>query len=126
MAGVRDQQKRAAVRKLLRTKGGRSSSNHQIAREVGCSKTLVGEVRRQMIFDGSHPPIAAVEFNHPRQTPACTPGSKARGGYVYDERGRVVPELQYLLSNADAAGRKTARLLRQVLDELRAIKNKAK
>jgi len=119
MAGVRDLQKRGAVRKLLRSAKWQSASDRAVSREAGVSKVLVAEVRQSMIALGQHPPLSDITPSHPRQRQSYRPGSRARGGCVFDEHGRIVPEVDYLLGRAKAVNKKIAAHLQQVLDGLR-------
>lgn len=91
---ARDEAKRAAVRKLLKTRRGREMSDREAARELGCGRYLVGSVRRELIFAGLHPAVEPSEIDPPScpRSRMYRPGTSVRGGYVYDERGAVVPK----------------------------------
>lgn len=97
MAGVKDTKKRAVLKKFLKLKKHHELTDRDVAKQCECSRALVKVVRCELIAAGLHPPIT-----HDQQTgrPAYRPGASARGGYVYDEAGRVVREHAYLSRKA--------------------------
>lgn len=97
MAGVKDLKKRSIIRKMLRLEKWQKESNCRIAAEAGVSVNLVAEVRRQMIAQGACAPPA--RHNHPNWT-GYKPGASARGGYVFDEEGKVIREAVWLKMQA--------------------------
>jgi len=94
MPGVPDHAKRQRVRRFLRVKSNQELPDREVARQVGVSRQLVTEIRRQLIALGLHPPRS---HRHSCGLEGYQPGAKARGGYVYDEYGRVIPEVEWLL-----------------------------
>lgn len=88
MAGYPDREKRARVRKHLMTKTGQSESDNEAARVLGVSKVLVTLVRRQLLADGLVP--FPEKNKHLGDRDFYQPGASARGGYVFDDKGRVV------------------------------------
>lgn len=92
MAGVRSLTKRGNVRRFLLTKEGQKSSDREAGVIVGVSKTLIATVRRELIAAGLHPNRREQGIPHTGDRPIYQPGSAARGGYVYDERGQVIRE----------------------------------
>lgn len=100
MAGYPDQQKRAMVKKVLKTKAGQEASDRAVAKQLKVSKVLVTTVRREMIASGEHPrgrrlvqhayvekgDGGAVEYR---------PGAVARGGYVYGPGGKIIPKEEW-------------------------------
>lgn len=94
MAGYPDNAKRENVRRYLLTKDGRKQSDNEVARQVGVSKVLVASVRRQLIVAGLLPFPTRSKFLGSRKV--YQPGCSARGGYVFDERGRVIQKTEWL------------------------------
>lgn len=93
MSGYPDKAKRENVRRYLLTEEGRASSDTAAAKECGVSRQLVASVRRRMIVAGEHPAAREV---HSLGMFRYRTGSSARGGYVYDERGRAVQRVEWL------------------------------
>lgn len=93
MAGTPNQAKRAIVRRYLMSEEGRTASDNEAAKQCLVSRILVVTVRRQLIAQGLLPGVreipagrsgkGVIEFQY-------KPGSSARGGYVFDERGRAI------------------------------------
>ncbi len=105
MAGVKDQKKRLILKKLLRLKANRDKSDRDIATEAGVSRALVKAVRTEMIAAGLLPKYERPEGGNVRRD-AYQPGASARGGYVYDDKGNVVREVDWVLTHG--RGRKRA------------------
>lgn len=79
MAGQKNQGIRRLLRVWLLTDDARELSDTKAAAEVGCHRLIVTEVRRQLIAAGKLP-----------ARPEYKAGGAARGGYVWDARGRMV------------------------------------
>lgn len=117
---MRDNQKRSAVRKLLRAKRWQEASDRAVALETGASRAMVGAVRRQMIAAGTHPPrnedrplldAGKIARGYIR---AYKLGAVARGGYVYGRDGRMVREVDWLTAEAERLGRPLRELLKKL------------
>ena len=103
---MRDDGKRAAVRKMLRLKKWQGESDRTVAKEAGVSNYLVGSVRRELIAAGHHPtPEPSKTTGEVLAGRMYKPGTSARGGYVYDERGRTVRETVWLARQRKARQR---------------------
>lgn len=94
MGGFPDNTKRARVRKYLMRKGAQKESDRAIARALGYSKVLIASVRRQLAADGVIP--WPEPDKHLGNRSAFKPGASARGGYVFDDRGRVVQKAVWI------------------------------
>ena len=88
MAGFRDNTKRAKVRRHLMRKGSQKESDRAVARALGVSKVLVTSVRRELLAAGLVP--FPEPDKHLGNRKVYQPGASARGGYVFDDHGRVV------------------------------------
>ncbi len=96
MAGGRpDERLRKRIRDLLTQKKWQEESDRAVARYLDCSKGVVGLIRRRMIAEGLHPAKMASK-HQPEGAEAYKPGASARGGYVYDETGRVIQKTEWL------------------------------
>lgn len=103
MAGrAQDTAKRNMLRVVLASDEFKDASDRDIATAMGCSKGLVGAVRRQMIAAGEIKPPTGLKHVYFEVYKA---GQSARGGYVYDANGHVVRE--------DVWKRKQAKIKRQ-------------
>lgn len=100
MAGHPDKEKRRKVRKYLLTKAGQRTTDRGAAKELGVSKNFVASIRRQLLADGLVPFPDAEDLKYLGHREVFKPGATARGGYVYDERGRVVEKAYYLAKQA--------------------------
>lgn len=88
---MRDEGKRAAVRKLLRTRRGRKMSDREAAAEAGVGRFLVKSVRMELIGLGLIERPEPGEFvGEVAAAKMYRPGTSSRGGYVLDEHGRSV------------------------------------
>lgn len=123
--GKPDPAKRANVRRLLLTQSGQEMSDSEAARQCGVSKILVGTVRREMIAAGLHPAGPRhVAHGGPGGMTQYIPGAKVRGGYVFDEKGQIVTELEWL-QRLDAEPKLRA-LVRRALKEQEDARKAAK
>lgn len=107
MAGYPDNEKRAKVRRYLMRKGSQTESDRAIARALAVSKVLVTSVRRQLASDGLIP--WPVPDKHLGGRKVYQPGASARGGYVFDNRGRVVQKSEWLEKQAGKKRRRPGR-----------------
>jgi hypothetical protein len=92
---MRDELKRARVRRMLRAKRWQAASDRVIAGEAGVGRFLVRSVRAELIGAGLvGPPPAQPQNGYTEEQAAASyrPGASASGGYVFDESGKVVPK----------------------------------
>lgn len=108
MAGVKDEGKRLAVRRLLREKANQCRSDRDIGREVGCHKLIVREVRSALVAAGLHPPV-----------PGYKAGAAGRGGYVFAENGLMVREAEHILTEAGRLSKPAQKVLTELLAMIR-------
>ena len=106
MAGrAQDGAKRKMLRIALLSEEYKDASDRDVAKDFGCSKGLVGAVRREMIAQGEiEPPKSSRRFTSEEQ---YQPGQSARGGYVYDERGKVIRDIEWKKRQAKAKKKKS-------------------
>ena len=90
---TRNEQLRRRVKRVLLTKWGREASDRDVAGKVECSRSVVTSCRMELRAAGLLPdePLFRVPGH-----PSHLPGTSARGGYVYDESGRTVREVEWL------------------------------
>lgn len=98
---------RVLLVQMFRAKKWQEASDRAVAGKAGCNRCIVRQVRARLIAEGRHPPKNA---DQPRLDddgkpiqgfiPAYKPGAVARGGYVYDETGKVVRETVWLKRQA--------------------------
>lgn len=113
MAGnVKDQVVRKAVRKLLLARENRDCSDREVAKLAECHRSIVREVRSLLVAEGRLP--------KPKHYVA---GASARGGYVFNERGRQVRETTWFVEEATKLSLRTGKMIGQLL---RTLKDRAK
>ena len=96
---AKDMKKRAIVRKMLKAKRWQVESDRSVAAEAEVGRGLVTMVRREMIGLGEHPqwePRGSIQSSRDHYKP----GQSARGGYVFDEAGKVIREIVWLKRQA--------------------------
>jgi hypothetical protein len=79
--------------------------DRDIALKASVSRALVKAVRTELSSAGELPKYERPEGGTVR-TDAYKPGASARGGYVYDDKGNVVREVDWVLTHG--RGRKRA------------------
>ena len=107
MAG-RNEQVRAELRKVLLSREHRGKSDTAIAAAMGCHRSIVRQVRGRLIAQRRVP-----------VPPRYKAGAVVRGGYVLNERGKVVKELDWFIGSAEELSRETGAMLRALLERLR-------
>lgn len=93
---------------MLRTREGRAMSDRAVAREVGCHKIIVREVRSELIAAGRLP-----------RNPRYRAGAAGRGGYVFDASGRMVREVVWLEAEAEKLSLRVGRMIGRLLRTLK-------
>lgn len=96
---MRDELKRAKVRRMLRARKWQEASDRMLSAEAGVGRFLVRSVRAEMLAAGLiQPPPAQPQNGYTEEQAAAAyrPGAAARGGYVFDENGKVVLKAEWL------------------------------
>ncbi len=94
---MRDETKRAKVRRMLRAKKWQAASDREVARGAEVGRFLVRSVRGELVAAGLIPrPEPGPYTPESVQGKLFRPGTVARGGYVFDELGKVVPKEAWL------------------------------
>ncbi len=83
------------VRRFLRTKRGQEASDRAVATQFECSRQTVKKIRIALIAAGLHPSVQTRKGRG--DNPMYKPGASANGGYVFDENGKVIRELEWYL-----------------------------
>lgn len=83
------------IRRLLRSKKWQEASDREISKEVGCARQVVKRVRMSLIAAGKHPSVQTRKGRG--ENPMYQPGQAASGGWVWDENGKMVRELEWYL-----------------------------
>lgn len=109
MAGsVKDPVVRRVVRQILLSKEGPRLSDREVARRAECHKLIVREVRTALISQGKHPPFSRYRA-----------GAAARGGYVFNRNGTIIPEADWLIDEATKVDKRMGERLEQLLDNIK-------
>lgn len=116
--GVRSEEKRDKIRKLLLKERWQQESDTVVAREAGCSRWLVSAVRICMLAAGEHPPMSEIEPARKMRRGEYPAGRKVRGGYRQLADGSTVSEREFLFRKARGAGKGVVGLLRELLAKL--------
>ena len=111
MPGYPDTAKRKKVRAYLLTREGRKETDRGVARACNVSKVLVASVRRELIAAGRLP--FPVRDKHLGERKVYQPGGSARGGYVFDEKGRAIRETEWNEQQEKKARRRLGRATKE-------------